>query len=472
MRPRHGPPPVAQPSRAAAVVVFLLLVAPWAQPQPPSTCEPPPRYEADVLVLGGGPSGVAAAVAAARNGARVLLVEQYGYLGGMGTAGGVNVFMSYTHIGGIFREVMRRLADCDGRRGPEFHPEMMKIVLEEMVTEAGVKLLLHTKGIGARIEPARAPTGSVKRSGWRRITGVVLDNKSGPQLARAKLYIDATGDGDLAAYAGAECEIGRPEDGLTQPMTMMFRLGGCTWQGGSLAGIKVLEGIHVSMYPMPNPGEVLVNMTRVSGLSGVSGEDMTRAEVEGRREVRDCVKLLRGNVPGFENAYLVSTPTQIGVRETRRVIGAKIVDESDLMSARQFSDVIARSSYGIDIHNPAGQGARLVTMKGPYDIPYRTMIPRGLSNVFVTGRAISATHEALSAIRIQPTCYALGEAAGTAAALCVRHGSGPWDMQPYLRELQETLIEQGANLGPAAARRLGLYDVWQANLARYEREAR
>jgi hypothetical protein len=380
--------------------------------------------------------------------------------------------MSYAHIGGIFREVMRRLAECGGRRGPEFHPEMMKIVLDEMVTEAGVELLLHTKGIGVRTAPAPAPAGSVKRFGWRRITGVVLDNKSGPQLARAKLYIDATGDGDLAAYAGAECEIGRAEDGLTQPMTMMFRLGGCTWQGGSLAGIKALESIHMSMYPMPNPGEVLVNMTRVSGLSGVSGEDMTRAELEGRRQVRDCVKLLRENVPGFESAYLVSTPTQIGVRETRRVIGAKVVDESDLTNARQFPDVIARSSYGIDIHNPAGQGARLVAMKGPYDIPYRTMIPRGLSNVLVTGRAISATHEALSAIRIQPTCYALGEAAGTAAALCVRHNAGPWDLQPHLRELQETLIKQGANLGPTAARRLGLYDAWQANVARYEREAK
>ncbi len=469
--------PVAQSARAAAVGVLLsiaqaLLAAPAPAATSAPTCQPPLRYEADVLVLGGGPSGVAAAVAAARNGARVLLVEQYGYLGGMGTAGGVNVFMSYTHIGGIFREIMRRLADCGGRRGPEFHPEMMKIVLDEMVTEAGVKLLLHTKGIGVRTEPVSAPTASVKRSGWRRVTGVILDNKSGQQLARAKVYIDATGDGDLAAYAGAECRIGRVEDGLTQPMTMMFRLGGCTWKGESLAGIKALEGIHMSLYPMPNPGEVLANMTRVTGLSGVSGEDMTRAELEGRRQVRDCVKLLRESVPGFENAYLVSTSTQIGVRETRRVLGAKVVDENDLVNAREFADVMARSSYGIDIHNPSGEGARLVPMKGPYDIPYRTMIPRGLSNVFVTGRAISVTHEALSAIRIQPTCYALGEAAGTAAALCVRHSAGPWDMQPHLRELQETLINQGADLGPTTACRLGLYGVWQANRARYERESR
>ena len=457
-------------SVAGALLLGVAASTPAAERSP--VCDPPLRYETDVLVLGGGPSGVAAAVAAARNGAGVLLVEQYGYLGGMGTAGGVNVFMSYTYIGGVFREVMRRLADCGGRRGPEFHPEMMKVVLDGIVTGAGVKLLLHTKGIGVRTAPAAAPSASVKRSGWRRVTGVVLDNKSGPQLARAKIYIDATGDGDLAAYAGAECQIGRPEDGLTQPMTMMFRLGGCRWRGGSLEGIPALEGIHMSLYPMPSPGEVLANMTRISGLSGVSGEDLTRAELEGRQQVMQCLKLLRENVRGFENAYLVSMPTQVGVRETRRVMGAKVVDEEDVVSGRDFSDAIARSSYAIDIHNPAGRGAQIVPVQGPYTIPYRTMIPRGLTNVFMTGRAISATHEAMSAIRIQPTCYALGEAAGTAASLGVHHRAGPWDMAPYLRELQTTLIKQGADLGPTVARKLGLYDTWQANRARYEREAR
>ncbi len=466
-RTEHG-----RPLGGLAGVVLLLVAASAPAAERSPVCDPPLRYETDVLVLGGGPSGVAAAVAAARNGGSVLLVEQYGYLGGMGTAGGVNVFMSYTYIGGVFREVMRRLADCGGRRGSEFHPEMMKIVLDEMVTGAGVKLLLHTKGIGVRTEPAPAPSASVKRTGWRRVTSVILDNKSGLQLARAKVYIDATGDGDLAAYAGAECEVGRPEDGLAQPMTMMFRMGGCTWKGESLAGIKALEGIHMSLYPMPSPGEVLANMTRISGLSGVSGEDLTRAEIEGRQQVMKCLKLLRENVRGFENAYLVSMPTQVGVRETRQVMGAKVVDEQDVISGRDFSDAIARSSYGIDIHNPAGQGAEIVPVQGPYTIPYRTMIPRGLTNVFVTGRAISATHEAMSAIRIQPTCYALGEAAGTAAALGLRHQAGPWDMEPYLGELQTTLIKQGADLGPTVARKLGLSGTWQANRARYEREAR
>ncbi len=434
--------------------------------------ELPVTYVTDVLVLGGGPSGCAAAVAAARNGAGVLLVEQYGHLGGMGTAGGVNVFMSFTHIGGIFREVLARLTECGGRRGGEFNPEMLKIVLDDMVLESGVKLLLHTKGIGVLTESAEAPGGSVQRTGWRRVRGVVIDNKSGTQLVKARVYIDATGDGDLAAYAGAAYEVGREGDARTQPMTMMFRLGGCEWAGGGIAGNPALEGIHMSMYVLPNPGEVLVNMTRVSGLSGVSGEDMTQAEIEGRRQVRDAVKLLRESVPGMENAFLIATPSQIGVRETRRITGAKVVNEEDLMQGRQFSDVVARSSYPIDIHNPAGKGARIVRPKQPYSIPYRTLIPRGLSNLYVTGRCISATHEAMSAIRIQPTCYALGEAAGTAAALCVRHNCSPWDMGPHLKELQATLVEQGADLGPYGARRVGLEQLWRRNVARYGREYR
>ncbi|MGQ9732428.1 MAG: FAD-dependent oxidoreductase, partial [Candidatus Zipacnadales bacterium] len=433
---------------------------------------PPVTYVTDVLVVGGGPSGCAAAIGAARNGAGVLLVEQYGYLGGMGTAGGVNVFMSYSQIGGIFREMMKRLAEYGGRDGPRFNPETLKLVLDEMVLESGVKLLLHTKAIGVDTETTEAPHGSVMRKGWKRVTGVIIDNKSGTQIVKAKLYIDATGDGDLAYYAGAQYEMGRAADGLTQPMTMMFRLGGCTWQGGGISDNPALAGIHMSMYRLPNEGEVLVNMTRISGLSGVSGEDLTAAEIEGRKQVHEAVKLLRENVPGMEHAFLIATPTQIGVRETRRIVGATIITEQDLMTARHFSDVMARSSYPIDIHNPAGQGARIVRPPAPYEIPYRTMIPKGLTNLFVTGRCISSTHEAMSAIRVQPTCYALGEATGTAAALCIRHGVGPWDMAPYLRKLQVTLIKQGADLGEECAERLGLGNVYRANLARYQREER
>lgn len=438
----------------------------------PNPADPLPKYSADVLVVGGGPSGVAAAVAAARSGASVMLVEQYGYLGGMGTAGGVNVFMSYKHIGGIFREVMRRLAEYGGRRGPQFNPEMLKIVLDDMVLEAGVKLLLHTKAVGVRTEPAPAPAGSVVRSGWKRVSAVIVNNKSGTQEVRARIYVDASGDGDLAYYAGAPYEYGRKDDGLAQPMTMMFRLGGCTWEGGGIADNPKLAGIHMSMYRLPNPGEVLVNMTRVSGLSGIDGEDLTRAEVEGRRQVHEAVKLLREAVPGMENAFLIATPTQIGVRETRRILGAIVVTEDDLMTARHFSDVIARSTYPIDIHNPAGKGARIVRPPGPYEVPYRALVPRGLTNVLVTGRCISTTHEALSAIRIQPTCYALGEAAGVASALCVAYEVGPWDMAPHLRELQTRLIQNGADLGEAPARSVGLVEVWKRNMALYQREER
>ena len=436
----------------------------------PAEDELPVTYVTDVLVLGGGPSGCAAAVSAARNGAGVLLVEQHGHLGGMGTAGGVSVFMSYTNIGGILREVMARLAEIDGRRGPQFQPEALKLVLDDMVLESGVKLLLHTKGIGVRTEDAPAPAGSVRRSGWKRVTSVVINNKSGTQLVRAKLHIDATGDGDLAYYAGAEVQVGREADGMTQPMTMMFRLGGCDWKGTSPKSIAALQDIHMTLYNLPNPGEVLANMTRISGLSGTSGEDMTQAAVEGRREVHKAVQLLREHMPGMENAYLIATPAQVGVRETRRIVGATMVTEEDLLHARHFSDVMARSGYPIDIHNPAGTGARIVRPEEPYEIPYRTMIPRGLTNLMVTGRCISGTHEAMSAIRVQPTVYALGEAAGAAGALCVRHDVSPWDMGPFVKELQSVLIQQGADLGGKGASRVDLVDVWRRNVAGYVRE--
>ncbi|HJN17708.1 MAG TPA: FAD-dependent oxidoreductase, partial [Armatimonadota bacterium] len=394
------------------------------------------------------------------------------HLGGMGTAGGVNVFMSYTHIGGVFREVLARLSEIGGRRGAQFEPEALKIVLDEMVLESGVKLLLHTKGIGVETTDAPAPAGSVQRTGWERITGVVINNKSGTQLVKAKLYIDATGDGDLAYYAGAEYKIGREEDGQTQPMTMMFRLGGCEWTGINPMSIDAMKDIHMTVYDLPNEGEVLVNMTRLTGLSGVSGEDMTQAELRGRQEVREAVEILRNNMPGMSEAFLISTPAQIGVRETRRIIGATVVSEEDLVTARHFPDVMARSTYGIDIHNPTGTGARMVKMKAPYEVPYRSMIPKGLTNLIVTGRCISTTHEALSAIRVQPTMYGVGEGSGTAAAVCIAHGVGPWDMGPYVKELQTRLIKQGADLGEKGAGRVNLVGLWRRNVSQYGQEDR
>ncbi|MFQ6132442.1 MAG: FAD-dependent oxidoreductase, partial [Armatimonadota bacterium] len=364
-----------------------------------------------------------------------------------------------------FREMFRRVSEAGGMRGSTFDVNIMKVVLDEMVTEAGVKPLYHTRAIGVVTEPGDPWDGAHEHPRVH-LKGLLIHNKSGIQTVRAHTFVDCTGDGDVAAWAGAPFEFGREQDDLAQPMTMMFRLGGCKWTGGTPRH-PVLEGIHMSIYHNPNPGEITFNMTRISGLKGTSGEDMTRAEIEGRKMVMEYVKLIKDNIPGFEDAYLVGMPTQIGVRETRHIHGATVLSEQQVLDGDERGDVIARCQYSVDIHNPDGKGARIVRLKDPYDIPYRCLIPRGVDNLLVTGRAISADHAAHSSLRIQPTSYAIGQAAGTAAAICVRENVGPWEMQPWLRELQRTLIGNGADLGPLGAMRVGMLDEWRDWQERY-----
>jgi hypothetical protein len=426
-----------------------------------------PTYRYDVCVLGGGPAGVAAAIAAARNGASTLLIEQYGCLGGMGTVGSVNVFMTYEHAGGIFREVLQKLDELGGRRGSCFDVAKMQVALDQMVQDAGVKVLLYTRGIAALTAPGRPWRGQPRNT----VTGLLIHNKSGIQLVTAKVFIDCTGDADLAAWAGAPFEVGRPQDGLTQPMTMIFRMGGCTYKGGPLRQYPELKDYWVSYAFNPNPGEITLNMTRIHGRSGINGEDMTQATIEGRREVLKAVELLKKHVPGFENAYLIELPQQIGVRETRRIIGATVLTGDQCVKGMTRGDTIARCKYDIDIHDPTGTGATIRRLEKPYDIPYRSLLPRGVDNLLVAGRPISADHVAHSSLRIQPTCYAIGQAAGTAAAVCVSRAIGPWEMAPYLRDLQATLIKQGADLGRHTAARLGLEAEWEAWQIKYKRRS-
>ena len=438
----------------------------------------PVAYDVDVVVLGGGPSGVAAAIAAARNGAKVLLVEQYSFLGGMGTAAEVNVFMPWANTGGIFQEMLGKLSEVNGRAGAVFDIPTMQMLLDDMTQEAGVHVLYYTRGIAATTAPGKPWNGQATSH----ITGLVIQNKTGIQLVHAKTYIDCSGDGDLAAFAGAPFEMGRPDDGkpggsqLPQPMTMIFRVGGCNWKGGDLAQYHPdLAKYWCSTGPGPNPGEITFNATRILNHSGVSGESLSDATILGRREVLTMFRLLREHVPGFEKAYLLALPTQIGVRETRRVIGAssdpkkQVLTGDDVLSGRTRGDVIARCKYDVDIHNPTGEGGQIIRLKAPYDIPYRCLIPRGVDNLLIAGRPISADHVAHSSLRVQPTCYALGQAAGTAAAICVQHQVGPWDLAPYLDDLQKTLIKQGADLGDERARLLGVYPDWRRWQLQYRR---
>ncbi len=417
------------------------------------------RSQHDVIVAGGGTAGVAAAVASGRNGADTILIERYGFLGGTMTAGLVNPFMPF-HAGGeqiirgIFQEMIDRLKEMDGydEDTKAFDAEAMKLVCDEMVREAGVKLLLHTCIIDALTQGDK-------------ICGVEIHNKSGRQVVLGRIVVDATGDGDVAVMAGASYEKGRRRDGLTQPMTLNFRMGGVDvdripssgeinrlFEEAKAEGKITFPRRKVLYFPTTRKGEIHFNTTRIIRVDGTKAEDLTYAEVEGRRQMMELVRFLRERVPGFENAYLLTSGVQVGVRETRRIIGEYVLTGDDIVKARKFMDVIARGSYWIDIHNPVGEGFEENPYSGKspppgesYDIPYRCLIPKGVENLLVAGRCISSTHEAQAAIRVIPIVVAIGQAAGTAAALSAKLGVTPRELDISL--LQETLKRQGANLG-------------------------
>jgi hypothetical protein len=381
-------------------------------------------------------------------------------------------------IKGIAQEIVDRLIAVGGSQGhlPDtigyvstltpFDVEAFKYVAQEMVLEAGVDLLFHTW-----------ITDAVAQNGMLSALGAI--NKSGRTLLRAKIFIDATGDADIAYFADAELAKGRDADGATQPMTMNFRLGGVDmeqvrdymerhpdefhtttrydilnqlpyptgvsgfytiWKEGNLP----IPRQQLLFFAGTRPGEIGVNTSRIIGLDATSADDLTKAEIEGRRQVMLLVKFFREQMPGFEHCYLITTPTQIGVRETRRIVGDYVLTGDDVTGARRFSDAISRSGYPIDIHNPKDSGNVTLDVKTDHDIPYRCLLPKGVKNLLAAGRIISVTHEAFAAIRTTPSVMAISQAAGTAAALCIRHNILPRDVD--IRELQRLLVEQGASL--------------------------
>jgi ribulose 1,5-bisphosphate synthetase/thiazole synthase len=438
----------------------------------------------EVVIAGGGPAGIVAAIAAARNGAKTLLVERYGFLGGQSSASLVYPWMSFHDslgnqvIQGIAQEIVDRLVAMGGSPGhvPDtvgyvsmltpFDVEAFKYLAQEMVLEAGAELLLHTWITDAAIEDGL-------------ICALGAVNESGRATLRGSIFIDATGDADVAQFAGAEMAKGRDADGATQPMTMNFRLGGVDLErvrgymqdqpGDFYSGTRYdllkalprptgVQGFYSiwkgANLPIPRdqvlffagmrPGEVGVNTSRIVGLDATNADDLTTAEVEGRRQVMMLVQFFRERVPGFADCYLIATPAQVGVRETRRIVGHYVLTRDDVTGARRFSDGIARSAYPIDIHDPKAAGNVTFDVKLDHDIPYRCLLPRGVRNLLAAGRIISVTHEAFAAIRVTPPVMAIGQAAGAAAALCVRHGILPG--QVNVRELQDLLVSQGASL--------------------------
>lgn len=443
------------------------------------------RMNYDVAVIGGGPAGIAAALAAARQGAKTVLVERYGFLGGMSTLALVYPWMTFhTSTGlqvirGIAQEIVDRLAAKGASPGhlrdtvgfvhtlTPYHPEQYKLVAFEMLEEAGVDLMLHSL------------LSDVVMRG-QMIHRVRMSHKSGMMDVGASVYVDATGDGDLAYLAGAAWEQGNANHKV-QPMTMKFRM-----KGVDLAEVKrymlehpeefyektpiqelgelPLTGVSgfytiwkeaalpiprdgVLFFTGPDEDEVLVNVSRVSGLNPLDAADLSKAEVEGRKQVFMLEKFFRDRVPGFTHAYVSQVGTQIGIRETRRIVGDYVLDGKDVLSGRRFEDVIARSGYPIDIHDPEGHGvtAGFIEEGGAYDIPYRSIVPKGLDNCLLAGRCISTTHEAQATTRLTPSCMAIGQAAGTAAALAAKQRSTVRGVD--ITELQQALLAGQAELG-------------------------
>ncbi len=418
-----------------------------------------PAY--DVLVAGGGPSGIAAAVAAARMGADTLLVERYGFLGGAGTAMMVNPWMSYWAAGGrnvqlifgVLQELIDRMTAMGMYGHPmqktAFDPEALKVAAEELCKEAGVQLLYHSFLGEAAMDEAGV-----------RIESVRFANKAGLVDLKASMYVDATGDGDLAALAGAIVEKGRAVDSLSQPMTLNFRMANVDmdrmltrqeitdlYLEAKRRGEIDCPRENVLWFYANQPGVIHFNTTRVLRKDATNPWDLTEAEIEGRRQVQQLVRFLRAEVPAFEDAYLQTTAPQIGVRESRRVMGEYILTAEELLDSCRFEDVIARGAYPVDIHNPDGEGTILKHLpEGEwYDIPFRTLVPKKIENLLIGGRPISATHEAHSAIRVQPIAMAIGQAAGTAAALCASGHLLPRELD--VRKVQEALTKQGAVIG-------------------------
>ncbi len=411
----------------------------------------------DVIVVGAGPGGVAAAIAAARNGARVLLVEQYGFLGGMATSALVHPFMPYTTkdkvlTQGSFSELISKMKAA-GAAGDDLRwhgnmmidSEPMKRILDQMCIDAGVNILFHGSLMGVLMDK-------------QKVKAIRVLHKGGVEDLSADVFIDSTGDGDLAAWAGAPYEIGRKEDHATQPMTLCFRMGNVNFKEIDWDGIQKAYKDAKAKGEIKNPREDVLmftcmqddvlhfNTTRIIGKTSLDAWSMTEAEIEGRRQVEEMVVFMK-KMKGFENAYLQKTASQIGVRESRRIMGSYILTDEDVVTARHFEDGIAASNYPIDIHNPTGAGTIMKHLKPGefYTIPYRCLVPLKTENILVASRCISATHEAHASARVMPVVWSLGQAAGTAAALCVKKNIQFSFVD--IKELKEQLKNQGAFLG-------------------------
>ncbi len=421
----------------------------------------------NLIVAGGGLSGVAAAVSAAREGVSVLLVEKSGCLGGAISNNMVYPFTKYWTRNpeddsiqylskGIFAEMREREAvyfeefkekESAYKQEYFFRPEYYKMMLDDMVVEAGVDVLFHSLLIDVKTEN-------------RQIKAVKIATVSGIKEYAADFFVDATGNGDLFAMAGCDYQLGRDSDGFSQPMTTCFRMSGVDieqfikdadrlqklYKEQKARGEIINDRENILWFVGVGEGVLHFNTTRVIKHDATDAIELSKAEILARKQVRETVRFLKENSKAFENSTIISIANEIGVRESRKLKGVHILTEDELKNLTDFEDSIALGNYDIDIHNPSGAGtSHYYFPKGDYyKIPYRSLLPKEYDNLLVAGRCISVTHEAQASIRIMAICACLGEAAGTAVAVSCNSGENVHTVD--IKKVQNKLLENGAVL--------------------------
>jgi len=425
----------------------------------------------DIAVLGGGPAGIAAAAAAGALGRSVLLIERYGFLGGMGTAAGVTNFCGlHANVHGEIRQVVHGVADDLLRRidrlgglnpphsifgktfAQAYDNASYKIAADGLLISRKVAILFHAFAAGVIMDGAR-------------IEALLIETKSGRQAVRAGLFIDCSGDGDLAAFAGAPFECGDDDGGMLYP-TMMFRLNGVDAEaaGEAWKTIPALmdeaekRGVRFPrkgaiVRPMLHSTEWRVNVTQLKSpnglaLDGTDARQLSAGEIEGRRQVRAFYEFLKENAPGFAQSYIIDIAPQLGIRETRRITGAYSLTREDVLTCASFPDSIGVNGWPIEAHvagDVIWEWPDIPGSRGYNQLPYRMLLPRDVANLLVAGRCASMTHEGQSAARVSGACFVMGEAAGTAAHLALAGNRSPADIP--VAQLQDLLARNGAFLG-------------------------
>lgn len=448
--------------------------------------ELPVYRSVDVVVVGAGPAGIGAAVAAARNGAKTLVFEAHGCIGGMGTSGMVSPFMtSYDApcenmiIRGVFEELVNRMVEIGGAVDPKdvrneqpyasyfhighnnvtpFEPHTFKLIGMRMLRESGAELLLQTQFV------------NVIKDGDR-ITGVVINNKDGLSVIEAKIVIDCSGDADVAARAGVNYIMGNEEDGNLQPASMFMRIADADMDVVNAHMAEHSDEIRpffgpfswiikefpedwdnfprgeICIFADVTPGEFSINCSRILDIDATKAEHVTRATMIGQEQCQHIFQFMKKHAPGFENSRIIATADAIGIRETRHIEGEYKLTGDEVAACKVHEDAIACMATNMDTHNKDNPGGSFFIPKnGPFfTVPYLCLVPKGISNLLVAGRAISADAIAGSAIRMMPSCMAFGQAAGTAAAMCAAQGIAPKNVD--VQVLRKTLVEQGQFVG-------------------------